>query len=381
MITTALAALAAVRLGYETWRYFLQPGPRGAMDLRIVWRLSASWFDGRNVYILSDYATHPPATFALMWPFVGWLPWTAAHWLWAVVMAGSLAALMILGLRAAGLTNRRERRVAALLVLAMAPTAITVGIGETTFLQLAALLAALALLRARPPGWGRDLLVALALLVTLIRPHFAAPLFWVFLFSPGGFRPVALSAAGYLVATGVALSFQHGSATVTLSEWFTNLSRTAATHGGHVNLHAWLQGIGLEEWTLLASLVVLIATGLWVYRRRHVDPWFLVGATAIVARLWTYHEMYDDILMVLPLIALCRVARIESGAAGAPGTGPTRALLVAGATLVLLPVSPIRYDVVEVVWDVVFVTVWLGLLAFLVYRGPRGEGGHHLSAA
>jgi hypothetical protein len=39
------------------------------------------------------------------------------------------------------------------------------------------------------------------------------------------------------------------------------------------------------------------------------DLWLLLGVTAIVARLWTYHRRYDDLLLLLPMITLFRITK------------------------------------------------------------------------
>ena len=44
------------------------------------------------------------------------------------------------------------------------------------------------------------------------------------------------------------------------------------------------------------SLILLGGLGAWVYRFRRVDVWLLIGVSAVIARLWTYHRTYDDLL-------------------------------------------------------------------------------------
>jgi hypothetical protein len=41
----------------------------------------------------------------------------------------------------------------------------------------------------------------------------------------------------------------------------------------------------------------------------YVILWLLLGVTALVARFWTYHRWYDDLLILLPMIALFRIAQ------------------------------------------------------------------------
>jgi hypothetical protein len=61
-----------------------------------------------------------------------------------------------------------------------------------------------------------------------------------------------------------------------------------------------------------ASVLIFAAFTAWAYRHRRADTWILLGAAAIVARLWTYHRIYDDVLLLLPMVALYRLARAEA---------------------------------------------------------------------
>ena len=70
-----------------------------------------------------------------------------------------------------------------------------------------------------------------------------------------------------------------------------------------------LAALGLENWSLPASLLVLIALGVWVYYNRQKDLWLLLGVTAFIARSWTYHRWYDDVLILLPMVAFFRVIK------------------------------------------------------------------------
>jgi hypothetical protein len=67
--------------------------------------------------------------------------------------------------------------------------------------------------------------------------------------------------------------------------------------------------LGLERWTGYGSLFVLLGSGAWVYRHRTIDIWLLIGVVALVARFWTYHRWYDDLILLLPLVTLCRLAK------------------------------------------------------------------------
>jgi hypothetical protein len=74
--------------------------------------------------------------------------------------------------------------------------------------------------------------------------------------------------------------------------------------------------LGLKNWIIPVTLLILAAQGLWTYRNRHGDIWLLIGVAALVARFWTYHRWYDDLLILLPMVALFRIAKQESSTNG-----------------------------------------------------------------
>jgi hypothetical protein len=83
-------------------------------------------------------------------------------------------------------------------------------------------------------------------------------------------------------------------------------------HRGYANVLTWLSDAGLQAWIRPAMLLILAAAGLWTWRYRHADIWILLGVGALVARLWTYHLVYDDVLILFPMIALFRIAKREA---------------------------------------------------------------------
>jgi hypothetical protein len=214
---------------------------------------------------------------------------------------------MYLLIRESGADTPLERIFVALIPLAIYPTGATIGNGQLIVLLLPVLVAALVRLQ-RQQGWREDLLVAVLILITLVKPTISAPFFWIMLFVPGRWRPAALASFGYLVLTLFAASFQGPGLLTLFQQWLAHLSGLASW-GGYANLHSLLAALGLENWSLPASLLVLAALGAWIYRHRHGDIWLLLGVTALVARFWTYHGWYDDLLILLPMIALFRVAK------------------------------------------------------------------------
>ena len=127
----ALMALAGLlRLWNEFWRLLFEPGRLGAIDLRILHRLVHAWFAGRPVYSELKSAIHPPATYVILWPLLGWLEVTPARWLWAATTVGMIACLVYLMVRESGAETRLERVFMALLPLSMYATGATIGNGQ-----------------------------------------------------------------------------------------------------------------------------------------------------------------------------------------------------------------------------------------------------------
>jgi hypothetical protein len=91
-----------------------------------------------------------------------------------------------------------------------------------------------------------------------------------------------------------------------------------------------------------------------------------------VARLWTYHRSYDDLLILLPMVALFRIAK--------RGTSTDGGAVAAGALLavtVLTMLTPHRLEAYPPPWNVLYTgghaVVWIVVLAFLLDRARREE--------
>src|SRR5262245_11227848 len=75
-----MSFLAVSRLAYQLWRLLIDQGPNGAIDLRFLHKWVTLWFTGAPL----DHVIFPPASYAILWPFTGWLTFEASRWLWAV---------------------------------------------------------------------------------------------------------------------------------------------------------------------------------------------------------------------------------------------------------------------------------------------------------
>lgn len=312
-VAVALLGLnATLKLSTELWRLLADPSPAGAIDLHILNDQTRAWFEGQLVYVGSTLAPHPPATFVILYPFLGWPEFAPARWLWAATTAGMLSVLTVMLVRASGATTRLERGFVALMLLSMNATGVTIGNGQIILHLLPVLLTGVLMVRAEPPGrshWlGSGLLV-----LALVKPSIAAPFLWPALFGASRVRLAPMLAIGvaYLGLTVLATSYQSAGLLGVLSALG---SRGAVFTGdwSYANLTAVLTDLGLIHWSLPASALVFLSLGWWVYLNRRADGWLLLGVCALVVRLGIYHLVYDDVLIIVPMVALFRVAKRDS---------------------------------------------------------------------
>jgi hypothetical protein len=366
-----MGVFAALKLGDEFRRLLFEPSHDGAIDTRNFHLLVRGWFDGQPLYEELTAAVHPPATYVILWPFVGWLELTPARWLWALTSLVALGALVYLIVRESRADTRLEYLFVALLALSMNATGVTIGNGQTILHILPALLFGLLLLNRSSGRRQVSLLAAGLLLFTLLKPNISAPFLWIALFAGGGLLTVVFVVSGYMALTILALPFQE-SAPLVLAQGWAARAAALANRGGYANVDRWLAYLGLQEWMLWASLLVFVALGLWIYRYRKGDLWIMLGVTAIIARLWTYHRVYDDVLILLPMVALFRITKREGSS---EHTGIAAGLLLAVSVLAML--APARLEHFPWPWSLTFTgghtLIWLAVLGFLLYQAQRDQ--------
>lgn len=367
--TWIMLTAGVVWLSYQFWRLLWQPSLWGAIDLRTLHGLVHDWFAGRPVYSELSTAIQLPATYALLWPLLGWLPMTPTRWIWAASTVVTLGWLVYLTIRESGAGTPEERRFVALIPLSMYATGAAIGNGQQIVHILPMMVAGLALLKQPHRTWRADLLAAFLILITFVKPSVSVPFFWIVIFAAKSLRPAVLVGLGYALLTYFAVSFQAPSLLVLVREW---LARSAAVavepgYGNVANLHVALGVLGLKDWILPTSFVVLLGLGIWIYLYRHVNLWLLLGVTAYVTRFWTYHRWYDDLLILLPMIALFRVAK---QCPGRPGFD-----VLAGALLAItIPamLAPGGLFLFPPPWNQLYVgaqlVIWLVGLIFLVWH-------------
>lgn len=355
-----MAFLAVPRLAYQLWRLLIDTGGNGALDLKMLSDWTALWF-GNEPLVAYNLL---PATYPLLWPLTGWLSFEASRWLWLLLYVISFFWLFGIVKSGAGLRERKETVFAGLFLIAIYPTSIIVGNGQLALFIVPAVLTAILLGQGRPSA-GREAAMTLLLLFSTIKLPLSAPFFLVALISERALRPVTLAVLGYILLTLLAVHFRSEGLLASIELWIRDASHLAS-QDGFGNVHKWLGSAGLSDFILPASLALLTALALWLYMNRKADIWIVLGVTAIVARLWTYHRLYDDILIIIPAVALFRIY-------GSGGLSP-RERAVAGALLFiswLALLSPGFFLHLEPPLGTIFrtgaVAVWLSLLAFLVY--------------
>ena len=374
-VAVLMALTALVGLGHGTWRLLWQPTPMGAGDLAQRWIETRDMFAGRDVYLSNGNATYPPATMTMLWPVLSWPRFAAARVLWAIITAGALVAIVRVVVRNSGATTKKERRVTVLLPLVMYATGASAGSGQLTVPVVACLLVSLPVLMldgARKPLT----LAALALVAALAKPSLSAPFFWMVLFRPKRQLWAFAVGATYLGLTLVPGLAQPVGAVELCHQYLSRIGydeAKAAASIGHVNVHTWLSSLGRPEWNSAGSFLILGLLGFWTWRHRRADPWLLMGAAAFAARFWTSHAPYDDLILLIPMIALFRIAKLGS-------TGVQK--IWAGSLLTAMlcsTIAPMGLYRVPREWNEGYiwiqVVVWLATCVFLLGAVSRNRSG------
>ena len=329
-----MVAAALWRFGLEISRLLWGEQVFDAIDLLNRYKEVDRWFAGLPVYGAMNNADYPPASYTMLWPLVGWLNLSAARWLWAITTLMMVAWLGWLGMRESLATTLWEKVFILLMPFALYPASATIHMGQAANHVLPALVMGLLLLqRSRPDQKTtqqtarlsshphlirniairniviRDIVAAVMVIFSFVNPTLSAPFFWLVCFTPGRWRPFFLVSFGYLTMAFIATQFQIGNLLSLHVDWLAQ-ARTQLGTRGHANIHTWLEAMGLSDWMLPASLVLFAAAGIWTYRYRWADPWILLSVASLVARFWTDHRMFDDLLIWVPMIALFRLAKV-----------------------------------------------------------------------
>jgi hypothetical protein len=365
-VTLGLAYLVVAamgRLAYATPHLLGDVAPWSAVDLKYRFNEVAVWFSGQPVYGVVDGAVYPPASHAILWPLLGWLSLPAARLFWLLTTLGAATLIAVVAWRAAAGTPTRERWLLCGLAYAAYPLQLSVFVGQMGMHVTAAAMGGALLLFTLPTRRGTDLLASALLALALVKPTLSLPLLLCVLISTWRLRPLAFTAGAYLLLTAIAVSAQPAGALELVRDWLVVSGERVPFGDGVPNLHMLLSGLGLGAWMTPASLLLLGLMGAWMVRRRAADPWVLLGIAGVVARLWAHSTLYDDAFLLLPTLALFRIA-LRTG-----GFGSWAGKLFFGAWVVLLTPTWAVYDlgpVVAILIHAFHTALWVGVLAYLV---------------
>jgi len=298
---------AFIRLRSEGSRLLFDWGRRGAIDLLLRYGEVQQWFAGERVYVDTTHGGYPPASYAILFSFLSWTDPVGVRWLWGVLNSGILVGFAYLLMRASDARTNLGRTFIILLPFSMYPTPITLGNGQLGTLVLPALAATFALLApSQQKSSQRDALCALLLLIASVKLNLAAPFFMLVLVRLGGWRPILFFSLAYLALTFAAAAFQPEPLWKLLADW-ADVSRQVTLGEPGPHLPHWLAILGKPDWLTPLTLVGLASWGSWVWLYRERDIWLLAGVGALVTRVLFYHRIYDDMLILFPMLALWRV--------------------------------------------------------------------------
>lgn len=370
-VAIGLMIVAALwRLGLELPRLIWGQHEVDAIDLISRHREVERWFTRLPVYGAIANGDYPPASYPILWPWVGWLSREATRWFWAITTLLMLAWLGWLGMRESRAATPWEKVFIALMPFALYPASAGIRVGQvTTHLMPPMVLGLLLMRRSRArQGWGQDLLAAALVIFALVKPTVSAPFFWLVCFMPGRWRPVLLVSAGYAALALLAAQYQSGNLLTLHFDWLAHAGTQLGTRG-HASLHTWLEAAGRSDWMLPASLLLFGAMAIWTAVYRQARPWILLSVAAMIARFWVDHQVFDDLLLWIPLIALFRLARVDS----------TLWVRIAAASLFTLNwfalMAPARfltdYHPLSDVAVPIQTAIWMGLLLFFMMLAHR----------
>src|SRR3990172_1893630 len=114
----AMTFVSLLKLADEFRRLIWDQGYSGAVDLRFFQRRILQWFAGNPVYGKLR-SSLPPASYVILWPFLGWLSLPAARHLWAATVVAVLVWLCYVIMQESGAKTRLERLFAVLIPLSM----------------------------------------------------------------------------------------------------------------------------------------------------------------------------------------------------------------------------------------------------------------------
>ncbi len=382
-LTSAALLFAALlfRLPYEFHRLLFSSSELAAIDLRQRYDEVQAWFAGENVYSILNSAVYPPASYLMMWPFMGFSSWQLVKWIWAISSIIFLAVIIKFLLKENSINRPREKILWSLFILAHYATGINIGNGQFTIHVMAAILGIVAFLKSGQSGWRNAWLAGILASFSLVKPTVALPFMWLVLLVPRNIYPALATAFTYTLLALVASSFQsygvfqlhrdwlslgiEGAAWSSNSSNFSNSNSFLGGDVGYGDVHTLLSIFGMSDWAFFISLGLLALLGIWIYFYRRCHIWVLLGITAVFSRIWTYHRVYDDMLIIFAIFAVIAAIKLELN----PQFQQIGNLLL--AFLIIASLVPASLRLLPAPLDLVFKvsqpTLWIITLLYLGY--------------
>ena len=386
-IILMMALYTTLSLGKQFWRLLWDTVGFGAIDLMYRYHEVQNFFAGEKVY-----SPYPTASYAILWPVLGWTPEHLVRYIWAFFYAATFAWLLYLLARVSQADNRMEYAFIGMCLLSMNAAHATVGTGQLGLYIVAMLIAGITVIHNNKSGdLAGDIIGSLLFIAALAKPTISAPFFWIVLFS-GRTLPAGFIVTGYCALYLFSASFQDAGLIELTKAWLDQGSGLAAhPDKGSLNLSYYLnirQAINtgdlhsenIPHMNIRISLILLMLLGMWIYHYRRIDVWVLLGLTGIFARLWTYHHTYDDVVIVFTMIAVFRIAK---------DTDHSEIIkLVAGillfATIIINFFPAYVLKSWQAPWPFIYIAshavVWAGLVVFLLFiahRKNKAIAEHH----
>ena len=277
---------------------------------------------------------------------------TIARWYYAAWNAAGLGILFLLGYRIGRPCGTWEGAALGFAGTAQSAVSTTLGVGQYSILILALLILSLwSLQRERPRASGSWHALAAA------KPISSGPFGLIFLFPPRWRGLVVM--AGYLaVASDTVWLLTHTNPAEMLSQMLASGQTFIGDSYGLLNALTWL-GLPLLQAEVAVALGCVGAACLLLalYPRAPMLTQFAIASVA--ARLWSYHHLYDNLLLVFLLMAMAELTLRK------PTPLHGLALFFTGATL-WLPGSYCDW----LPFQMAQIAIWMAALALLLRRTP-----------
>lgn len=313
-----ISLITFLKIFDEFYRLVFIETPNGAIDLRVLKRGIGLWFENRPIIQELKSAVYPPASYAMLWPFIGWMKFPFSR----IIMACSLILILILFSKFSlkhSLSKSTEASAIALLIpLCLNATGVVIGNGQLTIHLLLMILIAIFMLKNNKNYLSKEILISILIVFSLIKPSLTAPFIWLVLFIFPNHRVILMTILLYFVITFVSYYFRETEINEVVKitkQAYHNIiwgTISGSDTGGYANLHSLFSYIGIERFNIIGSFLLSLIFGIWVFLNKKADLWLLLAVTALFSRFWMYHRVYDDFLLAIPMISLIRIINTET---------------------------------------------------------------------